>query len=74
MMRRINQRVIYALTAVLVVLSACKQDPPPKFHFEYFGLEEGRFVIYDVVEVDHDDAIGIHDTTTYQLKTVWGGD
>ena len=74
MMRRINPRVLYALTTVLVVLAACKQDPPPNFHYEYFGLEEGRYVIYDVVEVDHDDAIGVHDTTKYQLKTVWGGD
>jgi hypothetical protein len=55
-----------------VSMVSCKQDPPPNFHFEYFGLEEGRYVVYDVVEVDHDAALGLHETTSYQLKTYWG--
>ncbi len=52
----------------------CKKDTgAPNFHFDYFGLEEGRYVIYDVLEIDHDiDATIQHDTSEYQLKTVWG--
>ncbi|MDX2360243.1 MAG: hypothetical protein QNK23_05525 [Crocinitomicaceae bacterium] len=60
---------------ILVLLSicftACKQEDPPKFHFEYFGMEEGRYVVYDVVEIFHDDAQQAHDTTRYQMKTLW---
>lgn len=72
MMRRINLLFSTAVLLTLVLITSCKQDPAPQFHFEYFGLEEGRAVIYDVVEIDHDQAIGMHDTTRYQLKTVWG--
>jgi hypothetical protein len=35
-------------------------------------MKEGRYVIYDVVDVTHDDALGLHETLNYQLKTVWG--
>ena len=57
---------------VLLVLFACKKsEPAPSFHYEYFGMQEGRYVIYDVVEIDHEDEFDIHDTTYYQLKTVW---
>lgn len=55
-----------------LLLVACKQEPAPLFHYEYFGMEEGRYVIYEVTEITHDAAIGIHDTSIYQLKAVWG--
>jgi hypothetical protein len=54
------------------MLMACKQDPPPKFHFEYFGMEDGRYIIYEATEIFHDNALGVHDTSIYQLKAVWG--
>jgi len=57
--------------ALSLGFTGCKQDDPPKFHFEYFGLQEGRFVVYDVVEIFHDEAQQQHDTTRYQMKTVW---
>lgn len=51
----------------------CKHDPKPNYHFDYFGMTEGRYVIYNVVDIVHDDdALIHHDTTKYQLKTVWG--
>lgn len=37
------------------------------------GNQPGRYVIYDVLDIVHDDgAIIAHDTSIYQLKTVWG--
>lgn len=42
------------------------------FHEGYFGLEEGRFVEYDVVEIKHDKDLGVNETTYYRLKTVIG--
>lgn len=62
-----------ALTIVaMIFVSSCNQDPTPKFHTEYFGMEPGRFVVYDVIEIDHDQALALHDTSVYQLKTYWG--
>lgn len=59
------------LVAILVI--GCKPKPLPNFHHDYFGMTEGRYVIYDVMDVVHDDdAITHHDTTRYQLKTLWG--
>ena len=72
-----NRFITYILVTVifsLVIVSSCKkQESIPSFHFEYFGLTEGRFIIYDVVEIRHDDQAAIlHDTMRYQLKTIWG--
>jgi response regulator RpfG family c-di-GMP phosphodiesterase len=53
---------------------ACKQDKQTiKFGYGYFGLEEGNFVEYDVMEIFHDIALNpAHDTVRYILKTVIG--
>lgn len=59
-------------TALITVLIGCKKTTPPNFHYEYFGYEEGRYVIYDVVEITHDKNLNQHDTLVYQLKTKWG--
>ena len=57
---------------VLVTMFSCKKsDPPPYFGYEYFGLTEGRYVSYEVMEISHDiDS----DTLRYMLKTVVGED
>ena len=61
--------IIILISAVLV---SCKKEPVPNFHLEYFGMEKGRYVIYDVVDITHDKDIAVHDTLHYQLKTKWG--
>lgn len=70
-----NKSILYTISVfglAVIMLFACKKEPVPKFHHEYFGLEAGRYVIYDVVEIDHDQALAQHDTSIYQLKTYWG--
>ena len=63
----------FPLLVVLITLSTgCKKEPLPLFHREYFGLSEGKYVIYDVMEITHDQALLQHDTVNYQLKTIWG--
>lgn len=57
---------------LLTAIVACKKNPAPNFHYDYFNLGEGKYVIYDVVEITHDDDLNQHDTLVYQLKTVWG--
>jgi len=67
-----SSKYILTLFSLAILLVACKKDPPPQFHREYFGLQQGRYVIYDVMEIDHDQALLQHDTSYYQLKTYWG--
>jgi len=70
---RHNKYIFFSLILLGVALGSCKKDTPPNFHFEYMGNTEGRYIIYDVVDIVHDDgAIILHDTSVYQLKTVWG--
>lgn len=58
------------LILTLCVLAACKQDKQSvKFGYGYFGLQEGSFVEYDVMEIFHDN---ISDTARFILKTVIG--
>lgn len=63
---------ILLLLILALVFVACKKQKPVNFHYEYFGLEPGRFVVYNVLEIEHDKALAQHDTLYYQLKTVWG--
>ncbi len=56
---------------ILVLLGCKKSEPVPSMHYEYFGMEKGRYIVYDVTEIDHEEAFQIHDTIHYQLKTVW---
>gem|GEM_PF-178395 len=73
MMNKHNFYYIFALIALLAMTNSCKKKEAPNFHFEYMGLSEGRYVIYDVVDITHDIGATIpHDTLIYQLKTHWG--
>ena len=64
--------ILFILT--LSILIACKQDKQSvNFGYGYFGLEEGNYVEYDVMEIFHDVAlVPAHDTLRYVLKTVIG--
>jgi len=54
----------------VIILAACKKsEAPPYFGYEYFGLTEGRYVSYNVMEISHDIS---SDTVRYILKTVVG--
>lgn len=45
----------------------------PDFHYDYYPLEEGTFVVYEAMEVAHDiQALVARDTSRYYLKTVIG--
>jgi hypothetical protein len=57
------------LFALFTLFSCKKSDAPPYFGYEYFGLTEGRYVSYDVMEISHDIS---SDTLRYILKTVVG--
>lgn len=70
-------RTLVKLTLILAgaMLLSCKKDesPNPEFHFNYYPLETGRFVVYEAMEISHDvQALIQHDTNRFLLKTVVG--
>ena len=66
----------FAFLAIAVLfLSACKKGNSdiPNFHYDYYPLEEGTFVVYDAMEIRHDiQALVARDTNRFFLKTVIG--
>ena len=68
-------RLYISLLVLLIaaVVSCKKQDAAPQFHYDYFDLTQGRYIDYDVMEINHDvDQAIEHDTSYYQLRTLIG--
>jgi hypothetical protein len=68
-------RFLSSLLFFSIVFSSCKKDEDQVilYGYECFPMEEGRYVIYDVVDVFHDIALfPAHDTSYYQIKEVIG--
>ena len=69
--------IIILISILALSITSCKKKKvdSPKMYTNYFGLKEGRYVIYDVQEMFHDVAVSPqHDTNFYQLKTVIGNE
>lgn len=64
--------IFYAALIALSLFSCKKNDDTVDFHHEYFPLEEGTFVEYDVTEISHYGTPTKSDTINYRLKTVVG--
>ena len=46
---------------------------PLPLNQHYFGLDAERYIVYNVIEINHDEnAVIKHDTLYYQLKTLIG--
>ena len=68
-----NKYLFYIL--ILLTVLSCKKDEVEVFksHANYFQLTPGRYTIFNVEEMYHDEDLIIkHDTIRYQLKTVIG--
>lgn len=59
---------------LLIVLFSCKKDQDSIFYgYHFFPVNEGNYVVYDVVDIFHDIALSpAHDTDYYQIKEVIG--
>lgn len=65
--------LFFICTLFLTTFIGCKKDVQTvDMHLNYFGLIPGRYVIYNVQEMTHDDNVNVHDTLIYQLKTYVG--
>lgn len=65
--------VVFSSTVIL--MQACEKDTAEQISFDYayYDLTPGRFCIYNVVDIEHDENQAVqHDTAYYQLKTVIG--
>ncbi|MBK6527191.1 MAG: hypothetical protein IPG07_17575 [Crocinitomicaceae bacterium] len=65
---------LVSIVSVFVLISSCKKDDTPIIYgYDVYPMEEGHYVIYDVVDIFHDVAlIPAHDTNYYQIKEVVG--
>lgn len=61
---------LFILTLIVISFNACKSDviEPLDPGYDYFPLEIGHWVSYQVDSVVHDDAVGIHDHYSFQVK------
>ena len=63
--------ILSLITLVLFFVSCKKESTEVNMHLDYFDLTPGRFIIYDVTEINHNNSAS-HDTLYYQIKTVIG--
>lgn len=65
-------KIIFFLLCLILLVTSCKKNQSvPNLHLDYFGITEGRYVIYDVTEINQDHNQNQNDTLKYQLKTYW---
>lgn len=64
--------LFFCLSIFTAIFSCKKQDESIDKKTEYFGLEKGNFVEYEVTYMFHDSLLQKHDTIIYQLKTLIG--
>lgn len=52
------------------LMYSCRKEDQPvvKMGYDYFPIEVGRFITYEVTEINIDQAVSVNDTVTYQLK------
>lgn len=62
---------ILTFITLVILLFSCKEEiEAPYFGYTYFGLEQGRFLEYEVTHITHDENLNPqHDTTVYRLRT-----
>lgn len=72
-MRKITYISLFSIVFIGLTFQACKENNVEiDFRYGYFGLEEGKYVDYQVTEIYHDDPVNIHDTIEYELRAYIG--
>lgn len=62
-------KLLFTTLFILLVFSCKKsKEEPVDFKYDYIPEKVGHYCIYNVTEIIHDDAVGMHDTTSYVLK------
>ncbi len=65
-----NRRIIFPLIVSLIFMIACEsgEGEPAYTGYEYFGLQQGKYVIYQVDSIHYDDFLGEVLEYHYQVK------
>lgn len=67
------QYKFFSIIFIIVVFFGCKkQEDSIDKKTEYFGLDKGKFIEYQVTYMFHDSLLQKHDTINYQFKTLIG--
>ncbi|OIQ36780.1 MAG: hypothetical protein BM555_02075 [Crocinitomix sp. MedPE-SWsnd] len=64
--------VLIISIALLALSCKDKNDGIIIYGHEYFPIDQGKYVSYDVMDIVHDDPSAVHDTDYYQIKEVIG--
>ncbi len=68
-----NLIYIFLLTSIFL-FNSCKesviQPTDELLGYDYFPTKIGKYIIYNVREIYHDDAVDLHDTSYYKIKEV----
>jgi hypothetical protein len=65
------KRLLFAFSALLLILPACKKDsviPPDPFYRDYFPTQVGSYITYDCDSIVYDDFNNTVDTFRFQIK------
>lgn len=69
-------RKIFCIAIILLIVFACKKksdNTPVDFGYDFYPIQTGHFIEYDVLEIEHDTLAAVkHDTSRYQLRIVFG--
>jgi len=69
----LRSKLFFGITFIAIVsLHGCKKNDPVDMHYDYFPMEQGRYITYSVREINIDDALGLNETLYYYIKTKIG--
>jgi len=69
------KNILLLILCSAIIVTSCKKgdNTPVDFHYDYYPIKKGHFIVYNVLEVRHDiQSTNQHDTSIYQLKIVIG--
>jgi hypothetical protein len=73
-LEKFNNLLLLAFATALIF--SCKKENNSEeinFHYDYFPMEIGRYVVYEAMEINHDiQGVVARDTNRFYLKTVIG--
>lgn len=60
------------LFTLLAISTGCEKDSSVNFHYDYYPINEGHFVVYHVKDIFIDAAVNQFDTTEFYIKAMIG--
>ena len=71
-MKRKDIIILMGFALLILLLQQCKKDDPriDTVDYSYFPLETGRYIIYDIEEINVDVIAGYYDTLCYTIKEI----